>query len=243
MIAAARTDVGKVREINEDCAFADPARGLFIVADGVGGQQGGEVASALATDVIASFLEERLLVGDRFPDAADLIREAIRTAHETIWATGEEKPAWRGMATTVVVALCQEARIHLAHVGDSRAYLVQRGEMRQLTEDHSVAAEMAKVGGFVPPVTAGRQRPSHMITRCLGSPDSAEPELQDVDWERGSYLLLCSDGLTDMVDDEAIKDVIVSGGSSLEAACDRLIEIAKERGGRDNITVVLALNG
>jgi PPM family protein phosphatase len=242
MKAAVRTDIGNVRENNEDCAFADPELGLFIVADGVGGQLGGEVASSIATEIITSVLKAELSNRDRFREPADLIREAIRTAHEAIWARAGENPAWRGMATTVVVALRQGERLHIAHLGDSRAYLVQGHAMRQLTDDHSVVAEMAKAGVVVPAISARRQRLSHLITRCLGSPDSAEPELQWVDWERGNFLLLCSDGLTDMVDDEEIEAVIVSGGASLEATCERLIEIAKAHGGKDNITVILAHN-
>jgi PPM family protein phosphatase len=242
MKAAARTDIGKVREKNEDCVFADPELGLLIVADGVGGHHGGEVASTLAAGVITSFLKQRLSDRDRVREPADLIREAIRIAHETISARAGENPAWHGMATTVVLALCLGERLHIAHVGDSRAYLIHGGTMRQLTDDHSVVAEMAKAGVVVPAAAARRQRLSHLITRCLGSPDSAEPELQWMDWERGSYLLLCSDGLTDMVDDGEIKAAILSGGASLGATCERLVEIAKAQGGRDNITVILAHN-
>jgi serine/threonine protein phosphatase PrpC len=241
MKAAIRTDVGKVREHNEDRAFADPELGLFVVADGVGGHQGGEVASNLATEMIVSSLKGALSDEERPGETDRLIWTAIRTAHEMIWARAGEDPTLSGMSTTVVLALCRPDRLHIAHVGDSRAYLIHGDAMRQLTEDHSVAAEMIRAGRLTPSA-ARRHRARHLITRCLGSPDSAEPELLSLPWSRGSYLLLCSDGLTDMVHDEEIKEVVLSGGAQVQASCERLVDIANTHGGADNITVVLALN-
>jgi PPM family protein phosphatase len=241
MKAAIRTEVGKVRERNEDRAFADPELGVFIVADGVGGHQGGEVASSLATEMLASFVKDAL-PGELSPSETDrLIWAAIRTTHETIWARAGEHSSLLGMSTTVVLALCRPERLHVAHVGDSRAYLIHGDAMRQLTEDHSVAVAMVKTGRLTPGA-ARRHRSRHLITRCLGSPESAEPDLLCVPWARGSYLLLCSDGLTDMVDDDEIKRVVLSGGPHLETSAERLVDIANTHGGKDNITVILALN-
>ena len=143
------------------------------------------------------------------------------------------------MGTTVVLALCQRDTVHVAHVGDSRAYLLHHGKMRQLTEDHSVIAELIKAGQLTP-TAARHHRLRHLITRSIGGPESAAPDLQCLPWAPGDFLLLCSDGLTNMVEDRAIKKCIVQGGADVQATCEKLVALAKTNGGKDNITVVLA---
>jgi len=241
MKVAAQTDVGRVREHNEDSLHVDEALGLLIVADGIGGQQGGEVASAVAVQVITQVVQAA------FPTAADteqigqLMRRAICGAHEAICARAAANPDLSNMGTTVVLVLCQRDTVHIAHVGDSRAYLLHHGRMRQLTEDHSVVGELIKVGQLTPRA-ARHHRLRHLITRSVGGPDCASPDLQCLPWALGDFLLLCSDGLTNMVEERAIRKLIVQGGADVHATSAKLVALAKTNGGTDNITVVLAYN-
>jgi serine/threonine protein phosphatase PrpC len=239
MKVAAKTDVGWVREHNEDSLHVDEHLGLLIVADGIGGHKGSDVASAVAVQVITTVAKAML------PTAADpeqirqLMRMGIRNAHEEICARATAHPDLNNMGTTVVLALCQRDKIHIAHVGDSRAYLLHHGKLRQLTEDHSVVAQLIKARQLTPKA-ARHHRLRHMITRSLGGPDSALPDLQCMPWTPGDFLLLCSDGLTNMVEDRAIRKLIVHGGADVQATCESLVALAKTNGGKDNITVVLA---
>jgi PPM family protein phosphatase len=146
MKVAAKSDLGRVRTTNEDCLLTDERLGLLMVADGMGGHAGGEVASAMAIATITSYVQGQLRGPARFAPPAVLLQAAIRAADEVIWTQARTSRQLRGMGTTVVVALCQGAQVHLAHVGDSRAYLLQGGRLRQLTEDHSVVAQLLKAG-------------------------------------------------------------------------------------------------
>jgi protein phosphatase len=239
MRVAAKTDVGRVRDHNEDGLQIDERLGLLIVADGMGGHEGGEVASAVAVDVITTLFKEKFALAEKAGQIDRLIRTVIRNAHEEICARAAENPNLANMGTTVVLALCQRDTVHIAHVGDSRAYLIHHGRMRQLTEDHSVVAQLIKAGQLTPK-EARHHRLRHMITRCLGGPDTALPDLQCMAWAQGDSLLLCSDGLTNMVEDRAIKKLVVQGGADVQTTCEKLVDLAKTNGGTDNITVVLA---
>ena len=239
MKVAAQTDVGQVRDHNEDSLHVDEYLGLLIVADGIGGYQGGEVASAVAVQVITTLFQLQLPTAADTEQVGQLMRMGIRSAHEEICARATAHPDLNNMGTTVVLALCQRDTIHIAHVGDSRAYLTHQGKMRQLTEDHSVVGQLIKAGQLTPRA-ARHHHLRHMITRSLGGPDSASPDLRCIPWTPGDSLLLCSDGLTNMVEDRAIKKLIVQGGADVQATCEKLVALAKTNGGKDNITVVLA---
>src|SRR5262249_2637111 len=156
-----------------------------------------------------------------------------------IRAHAERNPKLSDMGTTVVLAVCRGDSIHLAHVGDSRAYLIQEGSIRQLTEDHSLVAEMIRTGQLtdddVPQFLL-----RNIVTRSLGTQGSVDPDLQSVAWGRGLILLLCSDGLNNMVDDSELLSIISEGGADIASSCRRLIERANQNGGKDNITAVLA---
>jgi serine/threonine protein phosphatase PrpC len=238
MKVAARTDIGRVRKNNEDALWVDEPLGLLIVADGMGGHAGGEVASTVAVEAIAAYVKEHLAGSEAVDQAAALLHAAIRTADEAIWATARMHRELRDMGTTVVLALCQGNQAHIAHVGDSRAYLLRQGELCQLTEDHSVVARLIKAGQLTP--RRARSHPlRHQITRNLGN-RHAVAELHCVTWWRGDYLLLCSDGLTNMIEDHHLKELILQSGVDVQAACEALVARANANGGEDNISVILA---
>jgi serine/threonine protein phosphatase PrpC len=238
MKVAAKSDMGRVRTNNEDCLLVNEPLGLFIVADGMGGHAGGEVASAVAAEAIAAHVKGHLAGPEPADQMTALLQGMIRTADEAVWAKAQAHRELRDMGTTVVLALCQGDQVHVAHVGDSRAYLLHHGELRQLTEDHSVVARLIKAGQITP--RAARSHPlRHQITRYLGSRD-AVAELYCITWQRGDYLLLCSDGLTNMVEDHHIAALILRGGTDVQAACEALVARANANGGEDNISVILA---
>jgi PPM family protein phosphatase len=155
MKVAAQTDVGRVREHNEDSLHVDEHLGLFIVADGIGGHKGGEVASAVAVQVIAAEVKAMLPTATDAEQISQLMQSGVRSAHEEICIRAAAHPDLSNMGTTVVLALCQRDTVHITHVGDSRAYLLHHGKMRQLTEDHAVVSELIKAGQLTPgqPVT------------------------------------------------------------------------------------------
>jgi serine/threonine protein phosphatase PrpC len=238
MKVAARTDIGRLRKNNEDALWVDEPLGLLIVADGMGGHAGGEVASTAAVEAIAVYVREHLAGSEAVDQEAALLQAAVRTADEAIWNTARAHRELQDMGTTVVLALCRGNQVHIAHVGDSRAYLLRHGELRQLTEDHSVVARLIKAGQLTP--ARARSHPlRHQITRYLGN-RQAVAELRCVTWWPGDYLLLCSDGLTNMLEDHHLKELILQSGTDVQAACEALIARANANGGEDNISVVLA---
>ena len=238
MKVAAKSDIGRMRTNNEDCLLVDEQLGLLIVADGMGGHAGGEVASALAVEAIAAYIKGYLVGRKPADQTAALLQAAIRAADEAIWTAAQAHRKLRGMGTTVVLALCQGDQVHIAHVGDSRAYLHHHGELRQLTEDHSVVAQLIRAGQLTP--RRARSHPlRHQITRSLGR-RAAVAELRCVTWQHGDLLLLCSDGLTTMVEDRQIEELILQGGTDVQAACEALVARANAEGGEDNTSVILA---
>ena len=241
MKVASMTDPGRVRRTNEDSFFADPRLGLLIVADGMGGHNAGEVASRIAVDTISGLIGQRIADGGEEDDLDGLIRGAFQQADEQIRAQAVGHPAFEDMGTTLVLALCRGSAIHLAHVGDSRAYLVHNGSIRQLTEDHSLVAQMLKAGQI------SKEEVPHfhlrnVVTRSLGNQIASEVELATVEWKAGDTLLLCSDGLTNMVEDSELRSVIAEAGSDIRRSCREAIRRANQNGGKDNITAVLAYN-
>jgi len=238
MKVAAKTDLGRIRNINEDRLLVDEQLGLFVVADGMGGRAGGEVASALAVEAIAASMQEYRTGLQPTAQTAEVLHAAIHAADEAVWTTAKTHRKWRGMGTTVVLALCQGDQLHIAHVGDSRAYLFHHEELRQLTEDHSVVAQLLKAGQITP--RQARMHPlRHQITHWLGS-GKAAAELVCILWQRGDILLLCSDGLTTMVPDRQIKALLRQEGEDVHTACEALVAQANVKGGKDNVSVIVA---
>ena len=222
----ARTDVGRARERNEDSFLSAPP--LYAVADGLGGHRGGNVASSLAMRVLSEIAE---------PGNWGQLAEQIREANRAILDQARDDRTLSGMGTTVTAAFMDNHELHLAHVGDSRGYLLREGEISQITEDHTLVHRMVQEGKITA-AEAEHHPQRSIVVRALGVEDPVEVDEFTVAVQEGDRVLLCSDGLYSMVPDEQIKDVLLSTQDP-QQACDRLVEMANEGGGLDNITVVI----
>jgi PPM family protein phosphatase len=243
---SAKSDIGLKRPHNEDRFVVVPPLGLYVVCDGMGGGNAGEIASALAVEAIHAHLAEAArhtdlpLIGpcDTTVSApANRLASAIRAANDIIHRESWRRPDYAGMGTTVVAALFHEETLTIAHVGDSRLYLVRHGTIQALTTDHSWVAEQIHKG-IMTDEEAERSPRRHIVTRALGVESSIDVELTEVPVMSGDTLLLCSDGLTRDVRPHDILHIL-NGSETLSAMSDRLIAIANNAGGIDNTTVVV----
>jgi protein phosphatase len=251
MSVYASTDIGKRREVNQDAFLvADLTTGdygpglntieypvgekgtLLVVADGMGGAAAGEVASEMAVVFFCRAMME--LSG---LDAKERLTKAAEIANITIWNHARSDQKLRGMGTTLTAALVQDGLAHILQVGDSRAYVIRGDEIYQLTKDQSLAQALLDQGVLTQDQAAAY--PRHIILQALGTGPKIEPDLTEKDLYPDDYLVLCSDGLSNKVSDSEIRDVIHSL-PNLTEACDKLIALANERGGQDNITVIIS---
>ena len=231
--AAAESNVGRKRRHNEDNFVAEPEQGMFAVADGMGGAQAGEVASALAAGAITDTVLDPAASGEERVVA--LIKAANLRVHERATADA----AASGMGTTMTVAMLQaDGRVAIGHVGDSRAYRLRDGRLEQLTDDHSLVAELVRRGELSPEEAAVHPQRS-VITRALGTEPDVDVDAFSVETRDGDIFLLCSDGLTTMVDARSIQEILERNRGRLHVATHDLIRAANDRGGDDNITAVL----
>jgi len=233
IVAEGLTVIGHHRECNEDSLSVDREQSLFVVADGVGGQPAGEVASRLVADQLPSILSDLSRQGAFEP--CELLDKAVRDVNRVLFDTAAEKPEWQGMSTTVVVVWCHVGKIGIANVGDSRAYLIREQKMIQISEDHTVLAEQHRLGVAEDELSLGM---SHVLTRCLGLHRNVEVSVGSMPMQGGDRILLCSDGLTDSLSEDVIRSVILSTRTPGEG-CRMLVELANRNGGRDNITALL----
>jgi len=232
---AARTDVGIVRSGNEDNYLMLSDRGIFIVADGMGGHAAGEVASEMAVRIISRELGS--LRGQTDEQVGERLRQAIRTANEAIFGRTLSEHDKRGMGTTVTVLALMPDRYMIGQVGDSRAYLLRDGTLLQLTKDHSYVQEQVDAGLLTP--DQARVHPySNVITRCVGAGSEVLPDIYFGALRAGDVLLLASDGLTGMLEDDQLVRILQSDGGP-EAWVDRMVAEANYRGGLDNITAIV----
>jgi len=234
--AVSVTDVGKRRQLNQDIVFAsEQALGrlpnVFIVADGMGGHNAGDYASRYTVEVIIS----EISLSDRL-DCNDIIREAIETANKKIREAAKADDALSGMGTTVVVATFKDGILHVANVGDSRLYVIGK-DIRQITRDHSLVEEMVRMGG-IDRASARNHPDKNIITRAIGAQESVEVDFFDVTLEHGDIVLMCSDGLTNMLEDQEILSILLRE-EEISKKADLLISAANQNGGRDNIAVIL----
>ena len=221
-----RTDVGSQRERNEDSLIVSPP--LFVVADGMGGHNAGDVASEVAVNTLAA-------LAPTIPDV-DLLGRAVESANHAV-ITESQKAGRNGMGTTITACVVQDEKIAIAHVGDSRAYLLHTGKLQQITRDHSWVADMVEQGQLTP--EEARVHPNRsVITRALGSDPYMQPDLYEVTASEGDRLLLCSDGLTGMVDDGSIQSMLARIRDPQRCAA-ALVNEAIANGGSDNITVIV----
>lgn len=236
------TDPGLTRENNEDSVTFDAATRLGVLADGMGGYNAGEIASGMATTFIKSELGRWLSEAGKAANSREVRRAmeiCVDNANRSIFNAANSNPQYSGMGTTLVVVVFQDARLLVGHIGDSRAYRLRDGEMHQITRDHSLLQEQLDAG-LITPEQAATSLHKNLVTRALGVEDAVLLEVNEHRVEPGDLYLLCSDGLSDMVDDAAIEAVLKSDVSLPQKAI-QLIENANASGGRDNISVLLAL--
>jgi protein phosphatase len=235
-----RTDKGLVRSLNEDAVAVHPEMRLVIVADGIGGASAGEVASRLAAHVISEHFRGYARAPVDRAEATELAREAVLEANRIIWDSARRSPRYAGMGTTVVVGVAGPDWMVFVHVGDSRLYLLRDDALHQLTRDHSLIQEVVDQGFF--PTLEEAQRygiNENILTRGLGSSSVVDVDVGDVDMRPGDLYLYCTDGLSGMVGDEGIRTALSFEGAKLDTMSDRLVQLACDGGGLDNITVAL----
>lgn len=244
---ASKTDLGLKRKVNEDSLYVDEELGLFVVLDGIGGHQAGEVASQLGLASIRENVTRRLensqdqvffAYNDDLSREANILMDSLTTANKVIFEAAHSNKQYRGMGTTVATLLVGNSSVAIAHVGDSRIYLIRNNSIDCLTEDHSLVMEQLK-RGIINEEEARRSEMKNIITQALGADTVVRPAIDELVPLKGDIFLLCSDGLTDMVTDKEILDMVWEHRDSLDLACDATIEKAKERGGKDNITTIL----
>lgn len=236
------TDPGRMRDGNEDCIATRPDIGLAILADGMGGHLAGEVASHMAVDIVSQHFAaapDTVWAGDA---AADAIADAIRAANLAIYEAARAKPECAGMGSTIVVALFTPDCMWVGHVGDSRLYRLRGGELAQLTQDHSVIQELVN-RGLLTLDEARKTIAKNLVTRALGVEAGIAPDISAQPTQPGDVYLLCSDGLNEVLTDTEIAAALSEPASELTSTAQRLIDLANERGGPDNISVILARAG
>ena len=239
------TDLGRHRKRNEDAIDWDMRLGLAMVADGMGGMQGGDVASATALRSIKSDLRRALADAPRHDDRAhlravrgSLVVELVRRANQAVRQSASRDPRLNGMGTTLVMCLVGKDYLTVAHVGDSRLYRLRERKLQRLTEDHTMVQELVE-RGEMDPRQAAQSRNRNVITRALGVNADVTVDVAHHDVKAGDLYMLCSDGLTGMASDTDISAVLDGAEEGLEATAKRAIELANSRGGRDNVSVVL----
>ena len=244
--SASLTDPGRVRDHNEDCIESRPDIGLYVLADGMGGYNAGEVASGMATSLISDGLQEtwnpreseRLGRDQAKADTERLIAEQIARANNAIFTTSQNNPECAGMGTTLVVTLFFDNFVTVAHIGDSRLYRLRGEAMEQVTRDHSLLQEQLD-SGLITPEEAKLSQNKNLVTRALGIDPTVEPEIHVYETQVGDSYLLCSDGLSDMVEDEEIRLTLITLRSNPNLTVQQLVQAANDNGGRDNISAML----
>lgn len=237
-----KTNVGRVRDLNEDCIHSNQALGFVVLADGMGGHQGGEIASAMAVSGIAQDLADASLTGNTSEQTqliTQLLDNTISKVNREIFTTAESNDQYKGMGTTVVVALSHNDKLHYAHVGDSRLYRFRKNTLEQLTKDHSLVNELLEQGYYKSQEEASKAGQKNVITRAVGIAEDVKVDVATVDVEENDLFLLCSDGLSDMISDAEISECLANTKGEQEDLLNALINKACEAGGRDNISVML----
>lgn len=230
------TDIGRKREVNQDYVYVtDKPVGhipnLFVVADGMGGHKAGDFASKYAVQVLEEHIRNNLGMGPEL-----IITEAVQEANHKVVEKASENIEMEGMGTTLVVATIIEHTLYFANVGDSRLYLI-RDEIKQLSKDHSLVEEMVRLGG-INEEEAKHHPDKNIITRAIGAKNDVEVDFFEYQLQKGDVILMCTDGLTNMVDDDEIFRIVKGGRDIVETAM-QLVEKANENGGKDNIGIVL----
>ena len=241
-----KTDTGICRDINQDSMSFSKQKQLAILCDGMGGAQAGEIASAMAVTMVMEGLTQNINrinttdinIETGLPLLCSLIETQVQAANTAIFDASKENPQFQGMGTTIVVAMIENDHIHTAHVGDSRLYRLRDMELEQMTEDHSLVHELVKKG-FYTPEEAEKADNKNIITRALGTTAAVRVDIhQDIIYEDDLYLL-CSDGVSDMISDDEIQQILMMDHNNLQDCVSSIITAANNGGGRDNITAIL----
>jgi protein phosphatase len=244
---AAASDRGLVRKNNEDAFLADPGLGFFAVADGMGGHAAGEIASRLALDTLRKSISESKQNRDTesspnqtalLSPPSTLLVNGIRLANQAVFQSSQEKEEYRGMGTTVVALFFSDSSSVVAHVGDSRLYRIRGGRIDQVTEDHSLVWEQYREG-YLSKEALSSSPLKNIVTRALGMNPTVDVDVQEIDLQKGDLLVLCSDGLSDLVQDGELMSAIRNASGDLDRACRDLTQLANQRGGKDNITTLI----
>ena len=237
----ARSDIGKIREMNQDNFFVsdqDDEIKLFIVADGMGGYKGGEIASKLAIDSAKSYIINNFNETKKEKEKIlDLVKNAVEYANMVVYEKSQEVEELNGMGTTIDVAIIQSGKLYIGHVGDSRVYRLRKEFFRKLTVDHSYVEQLLKQGNITKEEAYNHPK-KNMLTKALGCTAYVEPDVMVKGYQKGDVLLMCTDGLTNMIREEQIFQILKDNP---EQACDILVDKANENGGLDNITAVIIL--
>ena len=232
-----KSNRGVVRKNNEDACFVIPGSDVYVVADGVGGNSSGEVASRTAVEKIAGFVNDNDIRSNTSTDEIfEFMAEAISEANEAIYDLGRDQSRYRGMATTVVLAYLYRGEGYIANIGDSRAYVYRQDGLKRITKDHTYVNELIDKG-VITEDEAESHRQKNVITKALGAEPRVEPDFYKLDLHTGDILLLCTDGLYGEVGEEKMAEVL-KAGANMNDTCAELVDLAIQSGGRDNITVI-----
>ncbi len=236
------SNVGKSRKDNQDKIYLSAEKSAikyFIIADGMGGVNGGEIASGIAIETIKDYINENLgKIEFEKEQIEDLLRGAIAKANKSIFRKAEQEEELKGMGTTVIVAFLYGNRVYIGHVGDSRVYRIRKNIIRQLTKDHSYVQALLNEGSITK-AEAENHPQKNMLLKVVGCEEIVEPDIMVKGFIKGDALLMCTDGLTNMVSVEEIFNTINKGKNNVKKTCKKLIDIANENGGYDNVSVIL----
>lgn len=242
MRAFAKTDIGKARDMNQDYYYIAPEENslkLYILADGMGGYKGGEIASRLAVASVKGYIESNFeKISNDKEEIMNLIKNAMEYANMIVYEKSKEDSELEGMGTTLEVCIVQNNKAYLGHVGDSRIYRIRESFMRKITQDHSYVQKLVK-DGTISTEEANHHPKKNMLTKALGCTAYVEPDVTVKGFIKEDILLLCSDGLTNMLEEETIYNII---RQDVESSAEVLIQEANKQGGYDNITVILLQN-
>jgi serine/threonine protein phosphatase PrpC len=245
-VFASKTDTGRVRDHNEDAIASNEDMAMFVLADGMGGYNAGEVASGIAVKTVYELTTEACAREKPYERHTDtglmrqtiVLRDAISRANKIIHQTAQSHDGCQGMGTTIVAGIFCDNRLSIAHVGDSRLYRLRNSKLERITRDHSLLQELVD-RGFYSHEEAKQSTNKNYITRALGAEITVDVEIQEVQVEMGDIYLVCSDGLSDMVDDEEIHLTLSTFSASLSSVAEQLVKISNQHGGKDNISVML----
>ncbi len=239
------TDIGLKREINEDfISLPNENEGikLFILADGMGGANAGEKASQTAVDYVKDYIRKNFIKIERNKEGLEnLIRNAMVGANKRVYELANSNEEYSGMGTTLIVVLIYRGRIHIGHIGDSRVYRLRQNVFRQITKDHSYVQELIKQGTIS--MDEAKHHPQkNVLIKVVGCEERVKPDIITKGFVKGDIILMCSDGLTNMVDDKYIFEIIMQNMYDINIACKKLIEKANHNGGADNISAIIISN-